>query len=47
MKTYKTLHSFGSDEYIVEKSTFIGYAKPIKSEEEAVEFKEKAQRRYS
>lgn len=38
MKTYKTLHSFGSGEYIVEKSTFIGYAKPIKSEEEAVEF---------
>ena len=38
MKTYKTLHGFGSDEYIVEKSTFIGYAKPIKSEEEAVEF---------
>ena len=35
MKIYKTLHSFGSDEYIVEKSTFIGYAKPIKSEEEA------------
>ena len=29
MKTYKTLHSFGTDEYIVEKSTFIGYAKPI------------------
>ena len=28
MKTYKTLHSFGTDEYIVEKSTFIGYAKP-------------------
>ena len=38
MKTYKTLHDFGSDEYVVEKSTFIGYAKPIKSEEEAVEF---------
>lgn len=38
MKTYKTLHSFGSDEYIVEKSTFIGYAKPISSEEEAVAF---------
>ena len=38
MKTYKTLHGFGTDEYIVEKSTFIGYAKPIKSEEEAVEF---------
>ena len=38
MKTYKTLHDFGTDEYIVEKSRFIGYAKPIKSEEEAVEF---------
>ena len=37
MKTYKTLHSFGTDEYIVEKSTFIGYAKPIKSEDEAVQ----------
>ena len=38
MSTYKTLHEFGMDEIIIEKSTFIGYAKPIKSEEEAVEF---------
>lgn len=38
MNTYKTLHDFGSDEIIIEKSTFIGYAKPIKTEEEAVEF---------
>ena len=38
MSNYKTLHKFGTDEYIVEKSTFIGYAKPIKTEEEAVEF---------
>lgn len=38
MSSYKTLHKFGVDEYIVEKSTFIGYAKPIKSEEEAIEF---------
>ena len=38
MSNYKTLHKFGVDEYIVEKSTFIGYAKPIKTEEEAVEF---------
>ncbi|CEH35675.1 YigZ family protein [Romboutsia lituseburensis] len=38
MSTYKTLHDFGSDEIIIEKSTFIGYAKPIKTEEEAVEF---------
>ena len=36
MSNYKTLHKFGVDEYIVEKSTFIGYAKPIKTEEEAI-----------
>lgn len=35
---YKTVHEFGSDEYIVEKSKFIGYAKPIKSEDDAKEF---------
>ena len=38
MSSYKTLHDFGTDEIIIEKSTFIGYAKPIKTEEEAVEF---------
>ncbi len=38
MSNYKTLHKFGTDEYIVEKSTFIGYAKSIKTEEEAIEF---------
>lgn len=27
MSTYKTLHEFGMDEIIIEKSTFIGYAK--------------------
>ncbi|MDU7966927.1 MAG: YigZ family protein, partial [Paeniclostridium sordellii] len=35
---YKTLHEFGVDEIIIEKSTFIGYAKPISTEEAAVEF---------
>ena len=38
MASYKTLHKYGVDEYIIEKSTFIGYAKPIKTEEEAVDF---------
>lgn len=38
MDSYKTLHQYGVDEYIVEKSTFIGYAKPIKTEEQAVDF---------
>ncbi|SFJ61203.1 YigZ family protein [Terrisporobacter hibernicus] len=38
MSSYKTLHKFGSDEYIVEKSTFIGYAKSINTEQEAIDF---------
>ena len=38
MSSYKTLHKFGVDECIIEKSTFIGYAKPIKTEDEAIEF---------
>lgn len=38
MNKYKTLHGFGVDEIIIDKSLFIGYAKPIKSEEEAIEF---------
>ena len=35
---YKILHEFGMDQIIIEKSRFIGYAKPIKTEEEAIEF---------
>ena len=38
MSTYKTLHEFGMNEIIIDKSTFIGYEKPIKTEEEAIEF---------
>ena len=38
MSNYRTLHEFGTDEITIEKSVFVGYAKPIKSEEEAVEF---------
>lgn len=38
MQTYKTLHEYGKDEYIVEKSVFIGHAKPVTSEEEARAF---------
>ncbi|EMJ4494299.1 YigZ family protein [Clostridioides difficile] len=38
MSNYRTLHEFGMDEVTIEKSVFIGYAKPIKSEEEALEF---------
>lgn len=46
MKLYKTLHEFGCDEYIVEKSRFIGYAKPIKTEEEAKEFIEEIKKKH-
>ncbi|WP_427339055.1 YigZ family protein [Caloranaerobacter sp. DY30410] len=35
---YKTLHKYGEDEIIINKSRFIGYAKPINSEQEALEF---------
>ena len=38
LKTYRTVEQFGQDEIIIEKSTFIGYAKPVASEEEALAF---------
>ena len=38
MSNYRTLHEFGTDEITIEKSVLIGNAKPIKSEEEALEF---------
>lgn len=38
MNSFKTVHSFGSDEIIINKSKFIGYASPINSEDEAIDF---------
>ncbi|WP_027702616.1 YigZ family protein [Metaclostridioides mangenotii] len=38
MMDYKTLHEYGMNEVEIERSRFIGYAKPVKSEEEAIEF---------
>lgn len=35
---YKTILKYGEDETIINKSRFIGYAKPIETEEEALEF---------
>ena len=37
-KEYKTVDGFGKDEYIIDKSRFIGYSKPIETEEEALDF---------
>lgn len=38
MKPYKTLGSYAAEEYIVKKSRFIGYAKPVKTEKDALDF---------
>ena len=35
---YKSIHDYGQDEIIINKSRFIGYASPISCEEEALEF---------
>lgn len=35
---YKTVKDYGCDEFIEKRSRFIGYCKPIKTEEEAIEF---------
>ena len=38
MKEYKTVEFESSDEFIEKKSRFIGYVKPVKTQEEAVSF---------
>ena len=38
MTEYKTIKTASSDEFIVKKSRFIGYVKPVKTQEEALEF---------
>jgi uncharacterized YigZ family protein len=43
---YKTLLQYGEAEEIINKSRFIGYAKPITSEEEAVEFVERIKKKH-
>ena len=37
-RNYKAIYKYGEDEVIINKSRFIGYAMPIDSEEEALEF---------
>lgn len=38
MEIYRTIHDYGSDQVTIEKSLFIGYAKPVETEEEARAF---------
>ena len=35
---YKTIHKYGEGEILIKKSRFIGYSKPVETEEEAIEF---------
>ncbi|SHH14724.1 YigZ family protein [Tepidibacter thalassicus] len=46
VKQYKTIHEYGEDEVIIEKSRFIGYAKPVSTEEEAIEFINKIKKKH-
>jgi len=38
MSSYTTVAAYGQDEFIEKKSRFIGYCKPVKTEEEALAF---------
>ena len=38
MQAYKTVAKEAADEYIVKKSRFIGYAKPVTTQQEAIDF---------
>ncbi len=40
-KIYRTIYGYGEDETIINKSRFIGYAMPVDTEEEALEFIDK------
>jgi len=37
-QNYRTIHEYGVHEIIINKSRFIGYAKPVESEEDAIKF---------
>lgn len=46
MSDYKSIHKYGRDEIIINKSKFIGTAKPVYTEEEAIEFIESIKKEY-
>lgn len=47
VKTYTTLEKEASAEFTEKKSLFIGHAKPVKSDEEALEFVKKIKEKYA
>ncbi len=46
LERYKTVRQFGSKEIVIKKSRFIGYAKPVKTEAEALEFIEEIKKKH-
>ncbi len=46
MGSYTTLGQYSAEEYIVKKSRFIGYAKPVKSEQDALCFIEEIKKKH-
>ena len=46
LKDYITIADFGFDEIIIEKSQFIGYAKPVEDEEEAQAFVQEIKKKH-
>lgn len=44
---FKTVESYGSAEIVIKKSRFIGHAKPVDSEEEAIEFIEAVKKQHA
>ena len=44
---YKTIHKYGEGELTINKSRFIGYSKPVESEEEALEFIEEIKNKHN
>lgn len=46
MEKYRTVHETGHDRYIIEKSEFIGHAKPVSTEDEAKEFIDQIKSQY-
>lgn len=46
MNSYKTLKSYGEKEIIIKKSRFIGRAKPVDTQEEAVAFIDSLRKKY-
>ncbi len=46
MESYNTLGQYSAEEYVVKKSRFIGYAKPIKTEQDALAFIEDIRKKH-